>query len=92
MTKSILMIVIVGMLSACVSGKKPPETYVGRDGRTTIIENDVEMCKRSCNDDYSRCMDMSSGVNNDGIKGSASIFGASSECRASLKGCLQGCK
>ena len=67
MLKSILVIAMVGMLAACVSGKRPPETYVGKDGKATIIESDSEMCKRSCNDDYSRCMDKSAVVGNEAV-------------------------
>lgn len=91
MMKRILLIAVVGMLSGCVSGKKPPDTYVGENGKTTIIESDSEMCKRSCNDDYSRCMDSSAAANNDGIHGLNGVLGASGECKGDLKKCLRGC-
>lgn len=57
MMKSILVVLVVGILSACVSGIKPSDTYVGTDGQTTVIESDSESCTRACNDSYSRCMD-----------------------------------
>jgi hypothetical protein len=92
MTKRILMIaMIMGMLVACVSGTKPPETYVGKNGTTTIIESDSESCKRSCNESYSRCMD-SRAANESGVNGPSGVFGASAECRSALKSCLPGCK
>ncbi len=97
MQKRTLMMLVMGAfiavgLSGCISGTKPVDTYVGRDGKETVIESDKEMCKRSCNDDYSRCMDSSSAVNNDGQQGPSGVFGASGECRTSLKNCLPGCK
>jgi len=93
MLKSILMLLTVGMISACVSGTKPAETYVGRDGQTTLIESDSEMCKRYCNEDYERCMDTrAAGSNNSGIHGPSGVFGASGDCRASLQRCVRGCK
>ena len=97
MTKRILMILVVGMLSAslltaCISGVKPADTYTDRNGKTTVIESDKEMCKRSCNDDYSRCMDTSAAQDNDGIHGPSGVFGASGDCRSALQKCLPGCK
>jgi len=92
MTKRILMIFVVGMLSACVSGKKAPDSYVGLDGKTVIIENDAETCRRSCNDTYSRCMDSSFTETNDGYNGPSGVFGASAECRSNLQACLRSCK
>lgn len=86
------MILVLGMLSACVSGKKPPETYVGIDGKSVIIENDEETCLRSCNDTYSRCMDSSFTETNDGYNGPSGVFGASAECRSDLQQCLRICK
>lgn len=92
MTKNILMIMtVVGMLTACVSGTKTPDTYVGKDGQTTVIESDSELCARSCNESYSRCMD-SRAANDSGVNGPSGVFGASAECRSALKSCLPGCK
>jgi hypothetical protein len=89
----ILIISIVGALSACISGTKSPDTYVGQDGKTTIIESDAEMCKRSCNEDYDRCMESrSAGDNNSGINGPSGVFGASGDCRSDLQKCLPTCK
>jgi hypothetical protein len=79
-------------LSACVSGTQHPDIYVGKDGKTTVIENDREMCQRSCNEDYSRCMDSSAAQDNSGINGPSGVFGASGDCRSSLQHCLPGCK
>lgn len=91
--KSILAIATLGMLSACVSGVKPPESYVDKGGRITVIESDREMCRRSCNESYSRCMDSrAAGENNSGVKGPSGLYGASAECRGSLKECLASCK
>ena len=92
MMKRILIIAVLGMLSACVSGTKPPDTYVGQDGKTTIIETDSEMCRRSCNGDYSRCMDSRAAGDNSGIIGPSGVFGASADCRTDLQHCLKGCK
>jgi hypothetical protein len=87
-------------LSACVSGTKPPDTYVGKNGKTTIIESDREMCERSCNDTYSRCMESTAAENNSGVNGPSGsgilgptgMFGASAECRSDLQRCLPACK
>ena len=97
MTKRILMIMFVGMLSTgllsgCISGLKKPDTYVGKDGKVTVIENDRESCQRSCNEDYSRCMDSRAAEDNSGINGPSGVFGASGECRDDLQKCLPGCK
>jgi hypothetical protein len=93
MTKRILLAVLaLGMLSACVSGTKPADTYVGQDGKVTRIESDREMCQRSCNQDYSRCMDSSAASDNSGINGPSGVFGASGDCRKQLQKCLPGCK
>jgi len=94
MTKRILMIMVVGMLSACISGVKPADTYVGQDGKVTVIENDRETCQRDCNADYSRCMDSSeAGGDNSGlVDAPKGMFGASAECRNALESCLPVCK
>jgi hypothetical protein len=94
MMKRIPLMIMVGMLSGCISGVKPPDTYVGQDGKTTIIESDKEMCQRACNEDYSRCMESrSAGDNNSGITGAPSgMFGASADCRNDLQKCLPPCK
>ena len=83
---------LVGMLGGCISGTTPPDTYVSQDGKTTIIESDREMCQRSCNEDYSRCMDSSPASDNEGINGPIGVFGASADCRTDLQKCLPGCK
>ncbi len=89
---AILMIGVMGMLSACISGVKQPDTYVSQDGKTTIIESDKEMCQRSCNNDYARCMDTTAAQDNSGIKGPSGVFGASGDCRNDLQKCLPTCK
>ncbi len=97
MSKRILTIMLVGVLSApllgCISGVKSPDTYTDRDGKTTRIESDKEMCQRDCNETYSRCMETTSVSDNGGIVGSPQgIFGASGECRTDLQKCLPPCK
>ena len=92
MAKRILMIMLVGMLAACVSGVTPPDTYVGKNGKTTIIETDREMCERSCNEDYSRCMESTEARNNNGLTSPSGIYGASGDCRSDLKHCLPTCR
>jgi hypothetical protein len=83
----------MGMLIGCVSGTKPADTYVGKDGLTTFIESDSETCRRSCNESYSRCMDSrAAGDNNSGVIGPSGVYGASGECRNALKSCLPTCK
>ena len=91
MTKCILITLVVGMLSACVSGTPTPESYVERDGTTVFIENSQEMCTRSCNDTYARCMDSRAASDVD-INGLSPLYGASAECRDALKACLTSCK
>ena len=92
MTTRILMILFVGMLSACVSGTKPTDTYVGQNGKTTKIESDQELCQRSCNADYSRCMETRAASDNGGVIGPSGVFGASGACRSALHDCLPICK
>lgn len=92
MLRSILVIASVGMLMACVSGTKPPDTYTSPSGKTTIIESNSETCRRSCNSDYSRCMDTNPARNNEGLVDvPAGMFGASADCKDSLRTCLRGC-
>ncbi|MDR3425625.1 MAG: hypothetical protein P4M13_11235 [Alphaproteobacteria bacterium] len=89
---ALLIVAVVGMLSACVSGTKPPDTYVGQNGKVTRIESDREMCERLCNEDYSRCMDSRAASTNEGLGTPPGLFGASGDCRTALKHCLPECK
>lgn len=91
MLKHILMIMVVGMLSGCISGKPPSDTYVDRTGKASVIESDRQQCERSCNQQYSRCGETAAARNNGGING-PSIYGASGECRSDLSACMVGCK
>ncbi|MDD3030292.1 MAG: hypothetical protein PHS57_08500 [Alphaproteobacteria bacterium] len=95
MTKSLLRIAlgfaVVGMLEACVSGTQPTESYVDREGITVRLESNQEMCLRSCNDSYARCMDSRAASGTD-INGRSRLYGASAECYDSLKACLASCK
>ena len=88
----ILMIVIVGMLSGCISGRPQTDTYTDSSGKKTRIESDKEQCQRSCNDDYSRCMDTTDARDNSGINGPKGMFGSSGECRTDLSSCMKDCK
>jgi hypothetical protein len=90
--RAALSFLVLISLSACVSGTKPPDTYTDRNGKTTIIETDREMCQRSCNEDYSRCMESTAATDNGGVNGPSGVFGASGDCRTSLQHCLPGCK
>jgi len=91
--KTVLPCILISlMLSGCISGVTPPDTYVGKDGKTTVIESDKEMCQRSCNQDYSRCMDTTAAQDNSGINGPSGVFGASGDCRSDLQKCLPTCK
>jgi len=92
MKRILMMIAIMGVFSGCISGTKPADTYVGQDGKVTRIESDREMCERSCNNDYSRCMDSSAANDNSGINGPSGVFGASGDCRRDLQSCLPTCK
>jgi hypothetical protein len=80
------------MLGACVSGTPKSDTYTDHNGVTTLIQSDRELCVSSCNDDYSRCMDTDDAKDNGGVNGPAGMFGASADCRNSLKECLPSCK
>jgi len=91
MRTHILMIVFMGMLAGCISGAPKSDTYTDSKGETTVIESDREMCVHSCNEEYSRCMDTDAAQRNpDGM--SSGMFGASGDCRSSLKDCLPSCK
>lgn len=91
-TKIVGMLSVILLLSACISGVKPADTYTDRNGKTTVIESDKEMCERSCNDDYSRCMESSAAEDNSGINGPSGVFGASGDCRSALQKCMPTCK
>jgi hypothetical protein len=88
----VLILATAGMLAGCISGRPPADTYTDKSGKTTVIESDREQCERSCNEDYSRCMDSTDAQTNGGINGPAGMFGASSDCRNGLSKCLPGCK
>jgi hypothetical protein len=92
-SQRVLLMMLVGLLAACISGKPHPDTYTSKNGATTVIQSDREMCESSCNEDYSRCMESrSAGDNNSGIHGPSGMFGASADCRSSLQKCLPPCK
>jgi hypothetical protein len=80
------------LLSGCISGRPKDDTYTDMSGKTTIIQSDRDMCTQSCNDDYSRCMETDDAQDNGSVNGPKGMFGASAECRTSLKNCLPGCK
>lgn len=95
MTRRALLTIVgvaLAALTGCVSGVKPPETYVGQNGKVTVIESDREMCERSCNDTYDRCMESGAAVDNSGVNGPTGYVGATGECRDDLKNCLPTCK
>jgi hypothetical protein len=84
--------VVCVMLSACISGVKPADTYTDSAGKTTVFETGRESCTSSCNEDESKCMESDSAQDNSGINGPRGMFGASAECRNDLKSCLASCK
>ena len=88
----VLMIAIVGMLAGCISGRPPSDTYTDKSGKTSEVLSDREQCERSCNKEYSRCMDTDSARDNSGIQGPSGMFGASADCRNNLSSCLPGCR
>ena len=92
MLKLLPLIMILGMLSACISGVPKQDTYTSSSGQITIIQSDREACVQSCNDEYSRCMEEDEGHNNGGVNGPPGMFGASADCHNSLKDCLPSCK
>jgi len=93
MSLRILMILLVGILAACASPKSQPDSYTDSNGKTTVVGTDREMCIRSCNEDYGRCMDTDAGVRSGGlIDTPPGMFGASGDCRSTLKDCLTACK
>jgi len=92
MRAALLMMIIVGMLAGCISGRPPKDTVTDASGKATVIESDREMCERSCNDDYSRCMETTDARDNGGVNGPSGMFGASADCRDSLSKCLPSCK
>lgn len=96
MRAAILTLTVLGITAAvlggCVSGRVPSDTYTDRSGKTSVIESDRGQCERSCNDEYTRCMETTDARGNSGIKGPSGMFGASSDCRNSLEACLPDCK
>jgi hypothetical protein len=93
MTKAAKTILLFGLmsLSGCISGVKETDTYTDRNGKTTIIETDREACTRSCNEDFSRCMDTEPAQTNGGLHDAPNTFGARGDCHDNLKDCLSGC-
>ncbi|MCL2474023.1 MAG: hypothetical protein FWF23_03885 [Alphaproteobacteria bacterium] len=91
--KSVLCIFVLGTLCSCIPGNQQPDSYVGKDGEVTLIENSKESCVRSCNWSNSNCMDTFSAAENSGLSSSRNIgVGARAECRTSLRRCLDSCK
>ena len=80
------------ILTGCISGKPHEDSYTDKSGTTTPIQSDREQCESACNEDYSRCMDTEPAQNNPVLGSPPGMFGASSDCRASLKDCLPDCK
>jgi len=80
------------LLFGCISGRPQTETYTDSNGVTTAIQSDKDVCKQSCNDDYSRCSETNGAKDNSGVLGAKGFFGASAECRNTLKSCLGACK
>jgi hypothetical protein len=92
MRSLILMIAVMGMLTGCISGKPPSDTYTDKSGKTSVVESDKEQCERSCNEQYSRCSETTDARDNGGVNGPAGMFGAGSECRSDLSSCMPRCK
>lgn len=96
LNRTLMMIVVgvlgCGVLSGCVSGKPQPVTYIDKDGRVAVIENDREQCMHACDDDYTRCMETSPAQHGPVSGSTSGIFGASGECRTALQNCLPDCK
>jgi hypothetical protein len=91
-TRPAILLLLLG-LAACISGKPPSDTYTSPStGKTTVIESDSEQCARSCNDNYSRCMDTEPAQSNPAPGAPHGMFGASSDCRTDLAHCLRDCK
>lgn len=90
--KLIVGVLVCGAVSGCVSGKPKPITYVDKEGRVAVIENDREQCMHTCNDDYTRCMETGAAQNGPVSGSTSGIFGASGECRTALQNCLPDCK
>jgi len=93
-TFSLIAVVAVCLaLSACVSGKPAPDTYVSKSGAVTAIESDRDACIRACNSDYERCGDMLASTRNDvGAQPMGRTFGVKTDCRDALQACLPKCK
>lgn len=88
----LVLLLTVFALSACISGRPKTESYTDSNGVTTAIQSDKDVCKQSCNDDYSRCSETDGAKDNSGVQGARGFFGASAECRSTLKSCLGSCK
>ncbi|MDX2027807.1 MAG: hypothetical protein SFW62_04160 [Alphaproteobacteria bacterium] len=91
LSRLLLLVFTIATLNGCISGVREPDAYVSPvSGEKTLIENNREMCTRSCNQDYSRCMDTGS-AQGSGVIGPSGMFGASADCRRDLRGCLSDC-
>lgn len=88
--RTILLLIGVGMVAGCVSGKKTPDTYTAGTGSTVRIESSREQCTTACNRNYDTCMD-SYGAQNSGVNMPSGMTGASAECRSSLSACTLRC-
>jgi len=86
------LVLMVGMLAGCVSGKPATDSYTDKYGKASAVLSDREQCERSCNEEFSRCSETSAARDNSGITGPAGLFGASADCRNDLSSCLKGCK
>jgi hypothetical protein len=91
---SLLAVCVSGLLlAACVSGKSEGDTYTSPSGAVKSIQSDREACTRSCNNEFERCGDMLSSTRSDvSNQPTTRPFGIVSECKDSLKSCLDRCK
>ena len=88
--RSLFLFVAFMAVAACSGTPKNP-VYIDRSGTETVIRTDRDQCVRSCNKEYERCMEVGA-VEQSGVHGPSGMFGASADCRNSLKECLPECK
>lgn len=89
---SLVFSLLLLSLGACVSGTPAAEKYTSASGAVTPIATDQESCKRACDADFNRCQDSDASRRSASPNAPADLFGASADCRESLKKCLPRCK
>ncbi len=89
----ILLLLVAGVAACSAAPRKNADTYTSSTGAVTIIENDQESCRRSCDAEFNRCSETKAAQRDVGRDGQMNaVFGGGADCRDDMKACLGRCK